>query len=479
MIQINSIAKNASYLTMALVLQKIISFTYFTLLARNLGPENLGKYYLAISFTTIFAVIIDLGLMNVLTREVAKVKQEAEKYLGNILTIKIPLTILSFTGVVITINLLGYDELTKDLVYLSAAAMILDSFTTTFFALLRGFHNLKYESLGAIAFQSIIMILGLSALYSGMGLRWIMSAMVAASTFNFIYSAIVAKWKVGVRLRPLFNKNLIKTILVISIPFGLYIVFNRIFLHLDSVLLSLLAGDRYVGLYQIPFKIIFALQFLPMAFIASFYPAMSFYWVNDKKQLARSFERALIYLMLISLPVTAGVIAIADKIILIFRSQYNDAILPLQIIILSLTFIFLNFPIGSLLNACDRQKHNTVNMGIVLTISILLNLILIPKFQAVGASITVLVANSLMTALGIYWILETIAFNYGKILIAFTKIILAALCMAILVFYLKQSINVFIVIIAGGVAYTGLLFLFKAITIRDAKDMYNLFFHKT
>ena len=66
--KIANIAKNTSYLTLALVFQKIISFTYFTLLARYIGPASLGKYYLALSFTTIFAIFIDLGFANVLIR---------------------------------------------------------------------------------------------------------------------------------------------------------------------------------------------------------------------------------------------------------------------------------------------------------------------------------------------------------------------------------------------------------------------------
>jgi O-antigen/teichoic acid export membrane protein len=216
-----------------------------------------------------------------------------------------------------------------------------------------------------------------------------------------------------------------------------------------------------------------------MAFVASFYPAMSFYWANDKKQLARSFERAVIYLIIISLPISAGVIAIANKIMLVFRSDFNDAVLPLQIIIAALIFIFINFPIGSFLNACDKQKQNTVNMGIVLIASVSLNLILIPKFQAVGASITVLAANSLMTALGAYWVLKTISFDYKKVLLVFLKTLLAATLMASLVFFLKETVNFFIVVAIGGVVYAALLFLFGAVTVRDMKNMYILFFHKT
>ena len=59
--KIANIAKNTSYFTVALIMQKVITFGYFILLARYLFPDSLGKYYLAISFTTIFAIFIDFG----------------------------------------------------------------------------------------------------------------------------------------------------------------------------------------------------------------------------------------------------------------------------------------------------------------------------------------------------------------------------------------------------------------------------------
>ncbi|MCK5358508.1 MAG: oligosaccharide flippase family protein, partial [Elusimicrobiales bacterium] len=99
--RINNIAKNTSYFTFALILQKVLSFTYFTILARNLVPEQLGKYYLAISFTTIFAIFIDLGMANVLTREIAKAKNMASAYLGAIIAIKLPLAIFSLIAAIL------------------------------------------------------------------------------------------------------------------------------------------------------------------------------------------------------------------------------------------------------------------------------------------------------------------------------------------------------------------------------------------
>ena len=66
-----ALVRNTSYFTLALVAQKVISFLYFTFLARLLGPEAIGKYIFALSLTTVFSVLLDLGLANVLTRQVA------------------------------------------------------------------------------------------------------------------------------------------------------------------------------------------------------------------------------------------------------------------------------------------------------------------------------------------------------------------------------------------------------------------------
>ncbi len=459
MTKISNIAKNTSYLTLALILQKIISFTYFTLLARYVGPANLGKYYFAISFTTIFAIFIDLGFANVLTREVAKDQNRSQKWLANILALKIPLALLSLAAVFILINLLGYDPVTRNLVYISSICMVLDSFTVTFFAVVRGFHNLKYESISSIIFQLIVLIFGYSALLLGGGLIPAMFALALASSYNFVYSLIILKKKIHIAIKVAYDKYLVREIIIISWPFAVYAIFQRLYTYLDSVFLSILAGDEQVGLYQIAFKIIFALQFLPMAFTASLYPAMSSYWHSNREQLVISFERAMNYLIIISLPIIVGAIVLADKIVLLFKAGYGGALLPLQISIISLFFIFVNFPIGSLLNACDKQRKNTFNMGIVMVVSIVLNLLLIPYWQAIGASFTVLVTNVLMFILGMFAVKKIIPYRSRKNIIIFAKVLLASLVMGLIIYWGKTYLNVFVATLAGALIYFVLLFV--------------------
>lgn len=477
--KITNIAKNTSYFTLALIVQKIISFAYFMVIARALGPEDLGKYYFAISFTTIFAIFIDIGLTNVITREVAKTPEKAQKFLGSVLAVKIPLAIISFLAMALFINFLGYPELTKQLVYISSISMILDSFTLTFYAISRGFHNLSFESIGSIIFQLVILISGLFVLRENLGLIWLIGTLALASVFNFLYSVIILfkKWKVKIIFE--YDKIFIKSLIAITIPFSIYAIFQRLYTYLDTVFLSVLAGDKYVGIYQVPFKIIFALQFLPMAFTASLYPALSSYWQNNKDQLAITFERAMNYLIIISLPIAFGIIILADKIVLLFKSGYSEAILPLQITMVSLIFIFLNFAVGSLLNACDKQKINTINMAVVLTASIILNVVLITNFKAIGASITVLITNLLMFILGMRIVPKIIKFNLKSIIKITIKTSVSVLIMIIFVFYLKALLNIFIVSIIGGAVYFISLYILGGFKKEDIASVYSSFIKKS
>ena len=476
--KITNIAKNTSYFTFALILQKIISFTYFTIIARALGPADLGKYYFAISFTTIFAIISDLGLTSVLTREIAKYHNQANRLLGSILTLKIPLILINIVAVILFSRFFNYSPLLNTLIYLSLICTILDSFTATFFSVSRGFHNLAFESVSSVIYQIVVLISGLIILKIDLGLRFLMIGLVAASIFNFFYSTIVVWRKWGLDLKPKFDPKLVKLVIKIALSFGLFAIFQKIYTYLDSVLLQMLAGDYFVGIYQIAFKIINALQFLPLAFTASLYPAMSNYWAKNREQLIITFERAMNYLIIISLPIAIGIFSLADKVVLLFKTGYASAVLPLQISMTALLFLFIAFPVGSLLNACDKQFVNTVNMAITMIVSIVLNLILIPRWQAVGASLTVVLTNILMLTLGLYWVPKLIKVRPGKILNVFFKSFFATLVMALMIFLLKNYLNIFLIVILSGLVYFFILFLVGGFNKKDIVSIYRSFIKK-
>ena len=473
----DSVAKNTTYYTIALILQKILAFVYFSLIARFVGVEDTGKYAFALTFTTLFAIFIDLGLGSVLTREIAKAHIRTRQYLSNVLALKIPLAVLTYFLVVAMVNILGYPSATKNLVYLSGVIMFIDSFSLTFWAVMRAHQKLKYESMGVVGLQVITVSLGVAALYFKLGLIYLIGALLAGSLFNLFLAIFSVKRKLKISIIPHYESDILRMLFRIGVPFALAGIFGRIYSSLDIVLLSALAGDAAVGWYSIPIKITLALQFLPMAFMAALFPAMSEYFVSDRQKLARAFEKAIYYLMIISLPVAAGIIILAEPVILqVYTVEYLNSILPLKILMISLFFLFINFPVGYLLNACNKQVTNTVNMGVTVVISVVLNIVLIPRFSYVGAAIASLASTFIYFSLGMYWVPKIINYNRWYLIKNFLKILLASVLMASIIYYLINNyflIHWLLVVPIGAAVYFLALWALGGLTRRDVMDVWH------
>jgi len=476
------IAQNTTYLTVAYIVQKIFSFLYFILIARMIGVEDIGKYVFALSFTTIFSVFIDLGLSPVLTREGAKDTSRLKHYLNNIVGVKAVLSTLTYLAVVLMINLIGKEPLVKELVYLSGLIMVLDSFYLSFYAVFRACQNLKYEAIGMIVGQVIIFGTGIAVLFLHLPLHFLIGSILMGSIFNFIYSLLLINKKLDFKPHLRYDKDILKMLFKIAAPFAIAGIFARVYGYIDTVLLSTLAGDKAVGWYSAGYKITFALQFIPMAFAAAIFPAMSNYFVKNKKLLAKTFEKSMHYLMIIALPVTFGVVVLAPELIVaVYGLEFLPTALALQILIFSLVFNFLGFPLGSLLNACNRQTVNTINMGITMVVNVVLNLILIPLFGAqayLGAAIAALVSGFTLFALGLFWAGRITKYDKKFLILSLAKVLVACLVMTIIILVLKSETHFIFLIPLGGIIYFACLYVVRGLDKKEIKEFYHSFFKR-
>jgi O-antigen/teichoic acid export membrane protein len=469
-----SVAKNTFYLTMALVGQKILAFVYFTLLARFLGAEAIGKYSFALAFTTIFSIIADFGLTNVLIREIARNKEKANEFLGTFLIIKIILALLAYFIAITVAFFFYYQPLTIQLISLSGLVMFLDSFHLCFYGILRGLHNLKFEAVGMVVSQLITLIFGVLALGAHLSLHFFILSLAFGSLWNVIFSFFIIK-KQGLSFHLHFQKEIARLLFFYTLPFALSGIFTKIYAYIDTVILQALKGDIVVGWYSVAYKITYAFQFLPLALSAALYPALSSTWKENKTLANWIYDRALIYCLLTSFPLAIGIFILAPEIIpFLFGNEFRNSIVPLQISILGLISIFLYFPIGALLNATDHQVINTKLIGLTMIFNIVLNILFIPSLGAIGSSIAALSANT--------FLFLTALFSSKKILspsplvkINFFKISFASVVMAIIIFLAKTFIFWPLAVMIGGFIYLLLIFLLKVISKKDWQKFIHFF----
>jgi len=474
------IAKNTTFLTFAYVIQKILSFFYFIFIARMIGVDDVGKYTFAISFTTLSAVFIDWGLSQILIRESAKYKEKAQDYLSATLTFRLLASFvvygLVFLGIGLFVNLAGYAEITKQLVYLSGIVMVLDSFTLGFWAMFRGFQNLKYESIGVVGNQLMVILIGVTALILKLPLHFLIIAFLGGSLFNLIFSAILVRKKLNLKLKFDWNKKLIWFLLKLSFPFALLAIFGRVYGYIDQVLLYFLSGEKELAWYTAAYKMIFALQFIPSAFAAAIFPAMSYFFVRSHEKLKDIFDKAMAYLTVLAIPMMFGLASLADRIIITaYKEEYLPSILVLQLLAIGLIFVFLNFPIGSLLNSADRQVTNTKLVGLTMVINLVLNLILIPQLHFIGACIAFLCSHGFLFFAGLFVARKIIPYSKRLLLFTFAKTVLSGGVMSLVIILIKENVNILISIGIGVIVYFVIMFLTKGLDKQDLIEFKKIF----
>ena len=471
-----SIAKNTVFMTVASVLQKVISSVYFFLLAHQLEIEGVGKYVFALSFTSMFVVLVDCGLTNILIREASKVRNRLESYLHTILSGKIFLGSISYAAVIIVINALGYPAETKVLVYLSGVTMLFDSLHLTLYGALRSLGNLKYEAIGMVGSQALTFVLGSVFLFFHLPLIFFILAFTISSLLNLLAAAYIISHKHKLSLIPKWNQGHFFELLKMAIPFAFAAIFARVYSSVDALFLSLYLGDRAVGWYSLPAKIVSAFQFIPLALIAALYPKFSTYFVKDKAQLANTFELAIKYVLLLSVPIAVGIGLLASDIIHVFKSSYAPAILPLQILVFSLIFSYISFPIGAILNACNRQTTQTVLLGIIMIVNIFLNILYIPLFGIVGSAIAALVCNIILAVAGYIVTIKVIAFSHRFMICTVLQVGFAGSIMGGVVWWLARVTDkLLLTIVVGVVIYSLGLLVSRAVTLRQLIDATHLF----
>ncbi|HBR80746.1 MAG: Heteropolysaccharide repeat unit export protein [Candidatus Uhrbacteria bacterium GW2011_GWE2_45_35] len=475
-----SVAKNTFYLTAATIGQKILAFFYFLFIANVMRPEQTGAYFLALSITTIFSVVADFGISPVVIREVAKRPEEAVPLIRRALGLKLPLVILAIAASIIASRLLGYSTEVQLLVGLASLVMAEDAISLLYFGVLRGLHVLRFESFGMMIGETLTVGLGSLSLFFHPSLSFLIGALVVGSAFNAVFSSLQVARRLGwLAVLPLFDFAGTKKLLATSLPFALAGIFSKLYSYVDTVLLSIFIGTAAVGVYAIAYKMTYAFQFLPMAFVAALYPSMSALVATDKAKLAKLFEQATWYMLILSAPIVFGIFAVAPDVVRLAGRGYVEAVPVLRVLIFVLLPLFLDFPIGSLLNAADRQKTKTTIMGITMVINVVINALLIPTIGIMGAAYAAGVSFWFMFLAGLYFVPKIVPnLPWKHLAWLCVKIIGSGALMALVTVVLRPTVGFFLVLPIAAIFYTALLFATRSIKLEQFKEIRRMVFKK-
>lgn len=432
-----TVAKNTLTLLTAQVVSSVLGFIYVIYAARYLGVQGYGLINFGLAFLGILGVVADLGFSFVITREVARDRSLAGKYIGNLILIKLALIGVLVAFVVIFVQLSGYPAETARIFYVLTIATCASYVTSMFYSIFQAFEKMEFQSIG-IVLVSVFNVLG--ALYvirfdSGI-IAWA-AILVVSNTTALLYSAVIL---LGRFPRPTieFDPPFIKRTISLAFPFALSSILSIIAFKVDMVLLGVLVGNTAVGWYGAAYALMQFLLFIPSIVASSIYPRLSVLFVTSHEHLAFAYNLTLKLLLLVSVPIAVGTTLLASTIIdLIYGAQFGESTIALQILIWTIPFIFTTYFFGTTLASINRQDLSVKILLGCTVFNIALNLVLIPRFSFVGAATVTVLTEILGFALEFYVLSKLVA--SAPLHRYVVKPVVASLCMGAFIFVFANS----------------------------------------
>jgi PST family polysaccharide transporter len=368
-------------------------------LVRVLGAEYYGLLAFATATVAYFQIFTDYGFNLTATREISIHREDKEKVteiFSSVMIIKFILMLLSF--LLLTILVFSFEKFRKDaLVYFLSYGAVVGKvlFPVWFFQGIERMKYITYINIGSRLLFTIaifIFVQEKSDFYMVPLLSSLGTIIGGAYALYFIRKNFDLKFA--------FQKT---ETLIYYIKDSSYIFISNIAVSLYTIsttfILGIFTNNIMVGYFAIADKLINALKQLIIPISQALYPYISKKANISKKLALRIVKKLFIVLVPISSFISLFFFIYSKEIIIfIFSTQAIDSIIIFQILAIIPTLVVLDTLFGTLVMLVF--KHNKAYSKIIFSagiINILLLILLIPFFQAIGAAISVLLVEVYIT----------------------------------------------------------------------------------
>ncbi len=470
---VTRVARNTILLSASSLVGALASFLLAILVARYLGASEFGDYSFVFAFIAIFDIFFDVGISVLAIREVARKRDEMAQFFRGALAAKLVATGLSFIALLGILLLAKYPpELTLAMLAIGIAYVLL-SFARFFLAFFKAVELMQYDAyLNAFERVGILAIVWfLTTLHAG--LLAIMSA--------FLFVAIAKLLVSGLLLVKHFGKfgwppdfKLSPKILRLALPFGLTTMFTVAYFNVDLLLLAWMKTSEDVGFYNVAYRFVYAVAFIPSMFMVALFPVLSRLHDSSTDTLKFVFEKALKYVFVLALPTAVGGMILAPRIIRFFYGEeYMPAAPALQVLAWAGGVIFISVLSSTILSAMNKQKLNAALALANLVINVALDVMLIPIYGISGAAAAT-VAVEAFGATGATWIVwRALKPKFSPLLII--KVIAASIAMAAALLAMGNSLLLLPTFAAGAAVYFAGILLLGYFSNDDAKMAQAIF----
>jgi O-antigen/teichoic acid export membrane protein len=453
----------------ATVAGQIIGFVALAIVARRVGPENLGDYAFAAVFTSYVLVVTDLGLSVYGIREIAREPERTREIAGQVLTLRF----VSFVSLAIALVplsvVLAPNAHARTFILILTLGYLPQVLALDWVLRARGsFAAMAALTLGGQVIYGALVPVLVTDGYSGTKVyAWLN---VVGFAITFVGASVIALRRYGVPLLPANTREL-WTRLRSGAPLGVTLILGLLFTGVNTLLLGYLGTPADVGVYGVALRIPLALTLLASVWISAFLPHASELATHDPRGLLDQIGRLVSLAIVVALPIAAISAVIATPLMReLFGPEFAAAGAPFRWLMLwaSLALVATNF--NNALLALDEEKWLMAGTAGAVLVTMIVTLALIPPFGTAGAGAGALLGEIALVACSIYRLRR----KAGRVSVETGRVLRSALVTAAaagVVLALRDAVPAVVAVAAGGLVFAAGAVALGAIAPAEVRDL--------
>lgn len=370
----------------------------------RVGASDYGFYISLFNFSMVLNVLLDLGITNYNNRKISRYNQLLPKLLSNIVSIKFLLAIVYAVISLVIAVLIGYDFKQFHLL----AFMILNQFLISFTLYLRSnvsaMQLFRADSLLSVLDKSIMIIICTLLLYGNIvedpfRIEWFVYSQTAAYIITSASVMLFVFRRSGCQ-KIKFNSSYLRIILKDSWPYALLVLLMSAYNWGGIVLLERLLenGKEQAGIYAQGNRLLDAISQFGYLFAGLLLPMFS-RMIKKNESIHTLLKLSAMLLLVPSIILAVLSFFFSGNIMsFLYDELHPHSELIFSLLMTSFIGIGSIYIFGSLLTA-NGSVHllNKIAGGGVI-INVILNVILIPRYQALGMAYSSLITQLLVAA---------------------------------------------------------------------------------
>lgn len=376
------------------------------LLARRLGVEQIGVYFATQATVGLVYSLAHFGVHVVAKREVSRDAQQFQRYFGNVLAIRLMLT-LPITVVVSLLATTAFGIGTTQITLLMVVYIFLVGIVGLYASALQTIDEFAAQTRVSIVSRTLYASTLAAALFASRNLLTILAVMVIMQALIwYLYSLTVRGLGYGFRMR--YDTALWKSLIWQSTPIVLAGTAEYSNTRADNMLLGAIDGEQSAGIYGAAYTVYTTTAISAYTISMGSFPTLARY-SNERN--ASEYRKLMLKLSLVlalyAIALAVCIYLISPALVRVLYGQaFSDSLKPLQILVWALPFVALNRLFVQALNASDRQKWTFFATTIGAGFNIVLNLFVIPRYGFVGAAYATVLTESLVCLVACVGILQ-------------------------------------------------------------------------